>query len=279
MNLDQQLRAALGQEAERRIAPPPDMDGLIRRGRARRRRRNLARVGVAAAVAVLVAGGVYGGARITSGTAVEPAQAPSTTAPQTYRATRTAIEPGTYRMFAGVDATGAVINADITFDAEGWQADDYPVLGDAESYGAVAVYQPLALAAGTGCATDKPNAKVDKTPQKLSQQLAHLPRSTVVQPPTRVHAFGHPAVYLRLRINQDCGAGVYRVAQTPRGGHGITYISSPYSPGNAVVIDFWVVQVGGVPVVVDAWHDTNASSHLVRQITRVRDSIALVTSG
>jgi hypothetical protein len=272
MNLDQQLRAALRQEAEMRIAPAPDLNGLIRGGRARQRRRNLARVAVAAAVAVLVAGGVYGGAKINFGTAVEPAKAASTTAPQTYRATRAAIEPGTYRMFAGVDATGAVINADITFDIEGWQADDYPVLWDA---GAVAVYQPLALAAGRGCATDKPNTKVDKTPQKLAQQLAHLPRSTVVQPPTPVLAFGHPAVHLRLRINQDCGAGVYRVAQTPRGGHGITYGSNP----GKVVIDFWVVDVGGAPVVVDVWHGTDASSDLVSQIARVRDSITLVTGG
>ena len=177
-------------------------------------------------------------------------------------------------MLVGVDATGASIHADITFDAEGWQDDDYPVLWD-EGYGAVAVYRPLALAAGTGCLTDKPNTNVAKTPRKLAQQLARLPRSTVVQPPTPVQAFGRPAIHLRLRINQDCGAGVYRVAETIRGGHGITYGDPP----KTVVIDFWVVDVGGVPVVVDVWHEVDASSQLLGQLARVRNSITFLASG
>ena len=274
MNLDHQLRTALDQEAEWRSAPAPDVDGLISRGRVRRRRRNLARFGVATAVAVLVAGGWYGGTKVDSGTTVEPAPAPSTTAPQIYRTTGTVIEPGTYRMVVGVDTTGAAIHADLTFGAEGWQGDDYPVLRDAGSYGAVAVYRPLMLAAGTGCLVDRPSEKIHKTPQKLAQQLTQLPRSTVVQPPTPVQAFGHPAVHLRLRINQNCGAGVYRVAETARGGHGISY-----GPPKEVVIDFWVLDVGGVPVVVDAWHEIDASRHLVAQIARVRSSITFVTSG
>jgi hypothetical protein len=67
MNLDEQLRAALNLEAEMQSTPRPDIDGLIRGGRARRRRRNVARIGVAAAAAALVGGGAYGVTQLDGG--------------------------------------------------------------------------------------------------------------------------------------------------------------------------------------------------------------------
>jgi hypothetical protein len=278
MSLDQQLRAAFSREAEMQNAPTaPDVDRLIIGGRVRQRRRNLARVGVAAAAAVLVAGGVYGVVKIDSGTTVEPAPPQPTTTPQPYREDDAAkIEPGTYRMLAGLDATAlALIDADITFDDAGWHSGNYPVLSDEGAYGGVAVYRPSALAARTGCDSDAPNTEVGETPQSLAQQLAQLPRSTVVQSPTPVQAFGREAVHLRLRIDNDCGDRVYRVAETLRGSHGISYSDTPHK----VVIDFRVVEVAGVPVVVEMWHDDDASSELVDRIARTRDSITFVTGG
>jgi hypothetical protein len=50
-------------------APAPDVDRLIMDGKVRQRRRTVARVGVAAALAVLVAGGAYGVTKIDHGTA------------------------------------------------------------------------------------------------------------------------------------------------------------------------------------------------------------------
>jgi hypothetical protein len=66
----------------------------------------------------------------------------------------------------------------------------------------------------------------------------------------------------------------YRVAETVRGGHDITYQDA----ADDVVIDFWVVDLDGVPVVVDMWHEGDASSQLVDQIARTRDSITFVTA-
>jgi hypothetical protein len=277
MNIDQQLRAVLGQEAEMQNAPAPDVDRLISGGRNRQRRGRMARVGVAAAIAVLVAGGVYGVTKTDPGAAFEPAQSPSTMTPQAYRADGAPVEPGTYQMLVGVDSTDAAINADLTFN-DIWQGQNYPVFADETAiHGGVAVFQPLALAAGTGCLSDKPNARVAQTPQGLAQQLAQLPRSTVVQSPTPVQAFGRPAIHLRLRINQRCtGANdYYRVADTLRGNHGITYgdILRP------VLIDFWVQDVGGAPMVVDSWHEIDASSQTVDEINRTRDSIAFDGGG
>ena len=44
-----------------------------------------------------------------------------------------------------------------------------------------------------------------------------------------------------------------------------------------MVIDFWVVDLVGVPVVVDMWHQEDASSKLVDRIARTRDSITFAT--
>ena len=45
MTLDEQLRAALSQEADMQTVPRPDVDELISGGRVRRRRRNQGRIG------------------------------------------------------------------------------------------------------------------------------------------------------------------------------------------------------------------------------------------
>jgi hypothetical protein len=284
MNLDQQLRAALGQEADMQNAPAPDLDKLIRGGKVRQRRRRrarVARVSVAAVVAVVVAGGVYGVRTVNSGTTNEsgPTHTPATTLPTAppdvtaYPDDGNAITPGTYRMLVGVDdATGVPINADLTF-YDDWQDSNYPVFRNAGRYGAVAVYQPVALGAGTGCLNDKVNDNLGDTPQALADQLEQLPQSTVLQAPTPVEKFGQDAVHLQLRITPNCGPGIYRVAMTLRSGHGVSYgaIVKP------VIIDFWAMDVGGLRVVVDSWHQVGASSQLIDQIAKTRDSITLVT--
>lgn len=265
-------------------APAPDMDKLISGGRVRQRHRNLARAGVAAAVAVVVAGGVYGVTESTIGTANHPANelVPSTPSTTTATASTTSTtlhtyngggvaEPGRYRMLVGVSGTTSHY-ADLTFH-EPWQGDNYPWLRDhAPRFGGLAVYQPLSISAGSGCLSDNPNSHVGHTPQKVAKQLAQLPRSTVLQAPTPVQAFGRDAVYLRTRIKNTCGSDIYRVADTINGGHGISY-------GNIseTIMDFWVQDVGGVPVVVETWHQLGVSSHMLSEIASTRDSITFVT--
>ena len=119
----------------------------------------------------------------------------------------------------------------------------------------------------------KLNTNLGDTPQSLAQQAAQLPQSTVLQSPA-------PGAGVRPRRRppatahqQQLRGGWYRVAETIRGGRGITF-----DPVRAVVIDFWLVDEGR-PVVLETWHEVNASSHLEGQIARVRDSITLSTVG
>ena len=64
MSLDEQLKAALNEEAEVRTGAPPDVHGLIRGGQARRRRRNAVWAGGGVLAAVIAAGGLYGVAQL-----------------------------------------------------------------------------------------------------------------------------------------------------------------------------------------------------------------------
>src|SRR5262245_61942644 len=158
--------------------PPPDVDTLVIGGKVRKRRRNLARVGwagLAAAAAVLIAGGVYGVMKPDPGnsppSATTPPSPTSTPNAQSYEDNGSTIQPGTYRMFAGIDDAEVPIYADLTFDdnVDG-VANGFPVLSDVHSDGGVAVYRPVALSAGTGCLNEnKLNTELGKTPQALAQ--------------------------------------------------------------------------------------------------------------
>ncbi len=86
---------------------------------------------------------------------------------------------------------------------------------------------------------------------------------------------GLAGVHLRLRIDVDC-PGYYRVAHAAGGTRGITY--TPYGfPASDVVIDFWVLDVGGTVVVIDEWHNIDAPSRVVDRARDARRSITFVT--
>ena len=277
MNLDEQLRATLSLEAEGRYAPPPDVENLISGGRARRRRRNAARIGIAAAVAVLVGGGAYGVTQLDSQPSgapeitEEPTKPPTTPSPLSND--RPPMEPGTHRLFIGRDADVEVIEADVTLDGPGWRnSGGYPLVSEGRSRAGVGVYQPDALAGRSGCTSSweaRRTRDAGETPQDLARQLTRLPRSTVLQPPTPTEAFGRDAIHLKVRIDDNCPVPEnYQVAED----RGITYSNLVQD----IVLDFWVLDLGGGPVVVDMWHQAGSPAQLVDRVARARDSISFV---
>ena len=237
-------------------APAPDVDRLISGGRVRRRRRNAARLGVAAAAAVLVGGGAYGV------TQLDPSRAPSrvagtptpasepATIPPPCRRTGPRSSPGTYRMLVGVDAAGGAIDADLTFDGPDWIGGTIRRVRRCArpSAGSVSTGPMRWPPAPVAPATSRPGPGRD--PAGPRPAARRLPRSTVVQPPTPVQAFGHDAVHLRLRIDDDAPR-----TSVPRRGDAqvaVVGITLRATAPQGVVIDFWVVDLDGTPVVVDS---------------------------
>ena len=276
MSFDEQLRAALNLEAEMREVPQPDLQGLISGGRVRRRRRSAARIGTAAAVAVLVGGGAYGVMQLDSESTgapeitEEPTQPPTTPSPLSED--RPPMEPGTHRLSVGLDAEFEVMEAEVTVDGPGWRnSGGYPLVSEGRSRAGVGVYQPSAVAGRTGCTSSWESQSRDagETPQDLARQLTRLPRSTVLQPPTPTEAFGRDTIHLKLRINDNCPVPEnYQVAED----RGITYSNLAQD----IVIDFWVLDLGGAPVVVDMWHQSGSSVQLMDRVAQARDSISFV---
>jgi hypothetical protein len=264
----------------------PDVDRLIIGGRRRKRRRNVTRAGSAALVVTLIGGGAYGFTQLVDadpGTTGIVDQPTPTAGPVSAAADLPAdpgsdtLEPGTYRVLVGTDGAGARIQADLTFEDPNWVAGDSPVLEDDGAFGGLAVYRPVALAAGSGCSDDLVTTNLGESSFSLAQKLAELPGSTVVQPVAPSEVLGQYAVHLRVRIPQSCPVPqYYRPAVTPRGDRGITY-DRPDQTLPPVVMDFWVLELDGVSVVVDSWHQVGASAELVDEIDRARESITFVT--
>ena len=186
------------------------------------------------------------------------------------------MDPGTYRMFVGRDSAGAWISADVTVDGPHWKDGDFPVVSDqdAGTYAGFGAYQPC-------CWRPAPGARTTRRPRPWRRLPTGLPSSSPgshaapsSRSPHRTKLFDRPATHLRLRIDVAC-PGYYRVAHSAVGERGITYQLVGPTAVN-VVIDFWVLDVGGVPVVVDQWHNVDAPSGLVDQAREARESITFV---
>ena len=167
MTLGDELRAALGQEAEMQNVVRPDVAQLIVGGRARKRRRN-AHAGrhSAALVVVLLGGGVYGdhaarrrkprglgdrgpanvygrGAESGSG---DVGRGPGPRGPRAWHVPR----PGGLRF-----VRGSPIEADLTVAGPGWRSGNFPgFAGLGERPAGSASTSPFALAAASGCSDD-----------------------------------------------------------------------------------------------------------------------------
>ncbi|WP_107764973.1 hypothetical protein [Nocardioides terrigena] len=280
MNLDEELRGTLTREAERRTAPPPDIVGIISGGRVRRRRRTVVRLGAVAAATVLVGSAAYGVLTVelsAPGTDQGPASTRDDSAtPDLLPDNGVPLESGvTYRLPVGTDASGGAIEVDLAVEGMNWSVSGFPVVHYAyATFAGFGAYMPSALADGTGCLRDRTTSDLGDTPQDLAKRLTELPRSTVLESPTATEVFGRAAVHLRLRVDVDC-PNYYRVAQTPRGDRGITYSGAGPNP-ESVVIDFWVLDIDGTPVVVDQWRDNDAPRDLVDMARRARESITFV---
>ena len=210
----------------------------------RPRRRPAGRIGVAVAAVVVVGGGAYGIAHVDRGDP-GPVTAPPATSesepsesagvpPPLPPGNIVPIEPGTYRMLVGFDPAGAKIKADLTITNWQWHSSGQPVVSAGDIWAGIGVYQPIALAGVAPCSGDWRSRPASGSPQALARQLGRLPRSRVIEPLTPTEAFGHDAIHLRLRVDDQCTDEYYQIAKTsagrrgtPAASRGISYGSTP----------------------------------------------------
>jgi len=289
MNLEEELRAVLSQEAEMRTTPTPDIEGMVKGGQDRLRDRKVKRIGLAAAAVLLIGGGVYGVAQLghadadaDSGVTSLPTGPTGPTGP-----TEAAdppnwadiidgapVEPGTYRAFVAAVPEGKNIEADLTVHGSNWTGSNYPVAYDGKEFAGIGVYHPESVAGG--CKMGAGLEPAAGEPQQLAQQLAQMPRSEIVQQPTPTKALGGSAVHLRLQVDAACADGAAYLVTDDRG---ISYVDQSTAGSVIVTIDFWVLDVNGTTVMVDMFHSKDAPRSLVAQAAAARESITLVTKG
>lgn len=273
MSLDKQLREVLSEEGDSRTPPLPDLDRLISGGRTRRRRRTVARVSVSLAAVVLVGASAYGATRVDLGRAGERPDPAITPSDVTEPWDRTPIEPGLRTLLAGTTGLGERIEAEITLEGSGWFTADQPLLLDGTRAAGTGVYRPEEVANGTGCSEEWAGRLASRKSRGLARQLTRLPNGTVLQQPTPTRMLGHDALHLSMQIDTSCPApSYYSVARSVTVERGISYTEPPTD----VVIEFWVVDLDGTPVVVDLWHEVDAPQELVDRASNARESITFL---
>ena len=285
MTLDQRLAEAATHVAGQ--VDPPEVDLGLVRAQARANHRRTVALAVAAA---LVAVGLAGIPLLAAGrgsAAPQPAVSPRSGIIKALRATDCAtqhcLRPGTYGIGLGLNS-GRSLRATLTVSTGGWDAFrwDHQIarIDDAGTV-VLGVYQPFGLAGPEPCATEgatrrlAPGATIDD----FAALLSTIPRFAVVDGPREVSAFGQDARYLKVRADPlSCPADAgpdrwYNLAHI-YGGEGAEPDGSvDIRPGRPVVIEFWVLQVGLKPVIVEARLEGRPDDAMVEELDRVRESI------
>lgn len=281
MMLDEDLRLALRGEAERQVTVPGDVEGIVLRGRRRKRRRTALQAGLAAAAVVVAVMGVGALDPDTDRrTAPVPAATPSSSVlalPITECEVQGPCLPlGTYSIDLARTSAGRLLTARLSVDTPAWRGhrDLHRVWLPSEA-GTVMlnVYKPRGLV-GQGPCDDPEVVAPDVTKADVLRRLSTLPLFTVLQAPRDVAAFGVAATHLRV-LAEELGCTSrpgeqYNLADIDPGG------DSDITPGQRVLLDLWVIDVAGQPIVVEARQEGAPTRDQVEQLSGVLGSLQIL---
>jgi hypothetical protein len=285
MNLDQRLADAARHVAGQVEPPEVDLDTL--RSRANANRRVTVALAVAAAVlaVALAAVPLLVAGRDTS--APQPGVSPRSrivlTLTDTDCAAGRCLKPRTYGIPLGRDAAGLLLRAKLNVPTSGWDgAWDRHRISRSTADGAVVltVYQPHGFAGPEPCDSAVMTEVADAaTMDEVVDDLTTLPQFTVVDGPRALSAFGRDTRYLKVRADRlSCppvrGAR-YQLADIYWGEGAEPGGESAIEAGRPVLIEFWVLEAGGKPVVVEARQEGSPGQALLRQLDLMRESLTV----
>ena len=145
----------------------------------------------------------------------------------------------------------------------------------------LSVYQPHEFAGTQPCAADGATTKVapDATVDDVARVLTTLPQFAVLDGPRALPAFGRDTRYLQVRADRiRCPANAdsdarYNLAHIyGSDGHEPDF-DSDIDPGRPVLIDFWVLELEGKPIVVEARQEGRPEDTMIRGLDQVRESL------
>lgn len=286
MTLDQRLTDAARHVAQHLDPPEVDLEAVRSRAHASRRRAAAIALTAAVATAALVGRPLLDS---TDSTAPRPATSPTIGVIRTLGDTSCdmgqCLEPGTYAVELGRGASGQRWAAALTVREENWESDGFQhrILRQSGS-GAVVlnVYRPYELAGDRPCDAEGATTKVepDDTVDDVAGLLASLEQLEVVDGPRVLKAFGRDARYLQVRADRLSCPGVadtqYNLADI-YGGDGVGVGGdSDVEPSQSVQIQFWVVDLDGRPIVVEARQEGSPDEATVLGLQQLRDSVTFV---
>ncbi|GAA4400726.1 hypothetical protein GCM10023168_09760 [Fodinibacter luteus] len=303
MNLDEELRTTLACESERLEPPAVDAHDILARGKLRRLRRTTLQAGAAAAVLTVLGMGVFGFARADRAStwpAIPPTPTTTASAP-TWGVlgdwdcgASQCLTAGTHRVRLGIGDEGEPLSAQLLLPWSDWASDGFRHRVWKESGGGsvgLSVYEIRAVPGPQQCDAERVLAlEQGVTVNGVVGRLSDLPQFTVAEGPTVVPAFGREAIHLRIQADslrcEGAASGDQYVLAGILGGDGlgtygnliptVTEGESTLEPGRRVVVDFWVLEVDGQNIVVEARQEGSPTATTVTQLDQVRQSVRFV---
>lgn len=303
MNLDEELRTTFASQSQRLEPPSVDAHDILARGKLRRRRRTTLQAGAAAAVLTVIGMGAFGFTR-ADWTSTLPAIPPTTTttAAPTARTLPAwgcveghCLPAGTYRVALGIGDDGKTLSGQLHVPWSDWASDSFHHRVWKESGGGAVglhVYEIRAVAGPQPCDAERVLAlEQGATVNDVVARLSDLPQFTVAEGPTVVPAFGRETIHLRIQADslrcEAAASGDQYVLAGIFGGDGLgTYGNllptrsegeSTLDPGRRVVVDFWVLDLDGQNIVVEARQEGSPTAATVTQLDQVRQSVRFVS--
>ena len=146
------------------------------------------------------------------------------------------------------------------------------------------VYRPYEFATPSRpCAEATTPVALDATPADVAAQLAALPQFDIVTGPTALPAFGRVTQYLELEADKlvcpPAEGDQYNLADVYGEAGMAPNADSDVDPGNQVRIRFWVLELGGDPIVVEARQERAPTDGMLAQLDQVRRSLTFGERG